>query len=68
VRETELGKGHQRRGELTPQVLERRLPRTGFGEPRRGRALGIADELEQHLGAGDLDRVGHRDACFVEPA
>ena len=63
-----LGKRDQRLGELGPQVGELVLVGTGFREAGRAGAVGVADELQQHLGADDLHRVRDGDADAVQPA
>ncbi len=61
--------GESRRGEqahhvdaLIPQVVQLVAGAAELREPRRRRSVGIADELEQDLGAVQLDRIWHRRA------
>ena len=58
VREPVPGERAQGRDELIPQARQLLPRRPGLGEPGRACAVRVADELEQHLGADDLHRVG----------
>ena len=62
------GERVERRGELLPQARQQRARGAGLGQPRRGGAVGGADKLQQHLGAGDLHRVRDRHPGGVQPA
>jgi hypothetical protein len=54
--------------QLVPEIGQLPVVRARLGQPRRGGPVGVADELKQHLGAGDLHRVGDRQALLVQPA
>jgi len=68
MREPAPGERDQRRHQLIPEVGKLPVVRPGLGQPRRGRPVGLADELQEHLGAGDLHRVGDRNPLLVQPA
>ena len=57
----EAGEPDERRGELVPQFPELGRARTLLGEPGCGGAVGGAEELQEQLGPGQLDGIGHRD-------
>jgi hypothetical protein len=68
VRVPAPGERDQGPDELVPEIGQ--LPVVGprLGQPGRGGAVGVADELEQHLGPGDLHRVGNRHLRLVKQA
>jgi hypothetical protein len=66
VREAGAGEGCHGLDELAPETGEVGRPGADLGEAGRAGAVRVADELEQHLRAGDLDRVGNRHADVVE--
>jgi hypothetical protein len=68
VREAAAGERDQGRDELVPEIGQLPVVRPGLGQARRGGPVGVADELEEHLGAGDLHRVGDGNPLLVEPA
>jgi hypothetical protein len=68
VREPAPGERDQGRHQLIPEVGKLLVLRPGLRQPRRGRPVGVADELQEHLGAGDLHRVGDRHPLRVQPA
>jgi hypothetical protein len=59
VREPQPGQAGEGRHELLPQAGQLVTVGAGLRQPRRAGAVRVADELEQHLGAGDLHRVRH---------
>ena len=68
VRVPAPGERDQGVDQLIPEVGQ--LPFVGprLGQPRRGGAVVVADEFEQHLGPGDLHRVGNRHPRLAEQA
>jgi hypothetical protein len=68
VGEPAAGERDQGVHQLVPEIGQLAVVRPRLGQPRRGGPVGVADELEQHLGAGDLHRVGDRQAPLVQPA
>jgi hypothetical protein len=64
------GRAHRQHGAdaLRPQVLDGVGRRAQLGQSWRRLPGVIADELEQQLGAGELDRVRHRHAHRPQPA
>ena len=66
--EAEPGQRDQCLHQLVPEVRQLAALRPGLGQPGSGRAVGLADELDQHLGADHLHRVGHRSADGVQLA
>jgi hypothetical protein len=68
VREPVTGERAERLTKLRPEIRQVAAVGTGLRQPRRGGAVGVADELEQHLGPGDLHRVGDGHPRLVEQA
>jgi hypothetical protein len=68
VREPTPGERDQGRHQLIPKIGQLPLVRPRLGQPRRGGPIGVADELKEHLGAGDLHRVGDGNPLLVQPA
>jgi hypothetical protein len=68
VREPAPGERDQGRHQLIPEFGKLPVVRPRLGQPRRGRSVGVADELQEHLGAGDLHRVGDGNPLLVQSA
>jgi hypothetical protein len=68
VREPAARQRDQGRHQLIPEIGQLPVVRARLRQPRRGGPVGVADELKQHLGAGDLHRVGDRQAFLVQSA
>jgi hypothetical protein len=68
VGEPAAGQRDQGVHQLIPEVGQLPLVGPGLGQPGRGGPVGVPDELEQHLGPGDLHRVGDRQTLLVQPA
>jgi hypothetical protein len=68
VRQPAAGEGDEGVYQLIPEIRQFPVVRARLGQPRGGGPVGVADELEQHLGAGDLHRVGDRQALLVQSA
>ena len=61
------GQGGERLHQLVPERGQPGRVRPGLGQPRGGRPVRRADELEQQLGVQDLRRIGDRDPGRVQP-
>jgi len=68
VREAAAGERDQGGHQLIPKIGELPVVRPGLGQSRGGVPVGVTDELKEHLGAGDLHRVGDRYPLLVQPA
>ena len=68
VRVPAPGERDQGLDQLIPEIGQLPVIGPGLGQPRRGGPVVVADELEQHLGAGDLHRVGNGHLRLVEQA
>ncbi|GMA18454.1 hypothetical protein GCM10025862_04750 [Arsenicicoccus piscis] len=67
VRPPLTGQHEQDRAQLLVELGQHRRRRPGLGQPRCGDAVRGADELHQHLGAGQLHGIGDRQAERPEP-
>jgi hypothetical protein len=65
VREPAPGERDEGCHQLIPEVGKLPVVRPRLGQPRRGGSVGVADELQEHLGAGDLHRVGDGNPLLV---
>ena len=65
----EAGHGERRHRvrQLLPEVGQLVVVHAHLGQPGRGAAVGVPDELEQQFGAEQLHGVGHRDPELPEP-
>ena len=61
------GQGGERLHQLVPEPGQRGRVRPGLGQPRGGRPVRRADELEQQLGVQDLRRIGDGYPGRVQP-
>jgi hypothetical protein len=68
VGEPAAGQRDQGVHQLVPEAGQLPLVGPGLGQSRRGGPVGVADELKQHLGPGDLHRVGDRQSLLVQSA
>ena len=68
MREPVPGQRDEGRHQLIPEVGQLPAVRPRLGQPRRGGPVGVADELQEHLGAGDLHRIGDGYPVLVQPA
>jgi hypothetical protein len=68
VRVPAAGERGQGPDQLIPEIGQLPVIGSRLGQPGRGGAVGVADELEQHLGTGDLHRVGNGHPRLVEQA
>jgi hypothetical protein len=68
VRQPAAGERDEGVHQLVPEIGQLPVVRPRLGQPGRGGPVGVADELKQHLGPGDLHRVGDRQALLVQSA